>query len=245
MIKFSVIIIAYNEGHRIGALLHSIQGADEVIVVDSNSTDNTAEVSRSFGAKVLQQPFLGFGQQKQFGADAAQNDWVFCLDADEVPSNSCWSSVRALCNTEPLIKAWYMKRHLVFMNRAFKYGRESSDMQLRFFDRRSAKWSIPEVHEKVEYEGTTGTLAGTVAHTSYDSIADYFGKFNRYTSLAADDLKKQGKSRSAFMKMLGVPINFFKFYILQLNILNGYPGFCWSLFSSVYTLVKYSKAAED
>lgn len=245
MIKYSVVIIAYNEGHRIEPLLQSIQGADEVIVVDSNSSDNTAELAAKYGAKVIQQAFLGFGQQKQLGVDAAKNDWIFSLDADEVPDKTCWNHVNELSQHEPKLKAWYIKRHLVFMGKAFRYGRESRDKQLRFFDRRVAHWTTPEVHEKVDYSGETGMLHGTVAHTSYDSIANYLGKFNRYTSLAAEDLKKRGKSRSALMNMLSVPINFFKFYFLQLNFLNGYPGFCWSLFSSIYTLVKYSKASEE
>jgi len=244
MIKFSVVIIAFNEAHRMEPLLKSIRGADEVIVVDSMSTDQTAELAKSYGAKVIQQEFLGFGQQKQCGVDAAQNDWVFSLDADEVPDDTCWNALHDLCKNEPSTKAWFIQRHLVFMGKAFKYGREARDKQLRFFDRRTATWSTPEVHEKVLYDGKTDILPGSVAHTSYDSIANYLDKFNRYTSLPADELNKRGKSRSKLMNMLGVPINFFKFYILQLNLLNGYAGFCWSVFSSIYTLVKYSKAAE-
>lgn len=245
MIKFSVVIIAFNEAHRIELLLKSIQRADEVILVDSNSTDATAELAKSYGAKVIQKEFLGFGQQKQFGVDAAQNDWVFSLDADEVPDEKCWTALISLCKDEPNTKAWYINRHLVFMGKHFRYSKESRDRQLRFFDRRAAKWSTPEVHEKVLYDGKTQLLPGTVAHTSYDSLANYLGKFNRYTSLAAEELKKRGKTRSSFMNILSVPLNFFKFYFIQLNILNGYPGFCWSLFSSIYTLVKYSKASEE
>lgn len=242
--NFSVVIITWNEEKRIEALLASVRHASEIVVVDSMSTDGTVALCEKYGARVISNPFEGYGEQKQKGVDAAQNDWILSLDADEVPDEKCWEHLRELCINEPEIKAWRLKRQLVFMGRVFRYGSEANDRQLRFFDRRHARWNTPPVHEKVVYDGPTGDLQGNVAHESYGSLDNYFGKFNRYTSLAADQLHARNKRRSSFVKALGVPMVFFRFYFLKGNIMNGYAGFCWSLFSSLYTLVKYSKADE-
>ncbi|MHB1277167.1 MAG: glycosyltransferase [Bacteroidia bacterium] len=242
--KFSVVIITHNEAHRVEELLKKIPDVDEILVVDSFSTDGTAALCEKYGARVIQQHFLGFGQQKQLGVDAAKNDWIFSLDADEIPDEKCWEHIASLMREEPSVKGWYLKRHLVFMGRSFHYGKESRDKQLRFFDRRQMGWNAASVHESIEYQGKKAVLEGTVAHKSYDSLDNYFGKFNRYTSLAAEDLVRRKKYKSVFSNMAGVPFNFIKIYFLQLNFLNGYPGYCWSVFSSMYSLVKYSKAKE-
>ncbi|HCS21135.1 MAG TPA: hypothetical protein DIW47_11355 [Bacteroidetes bacterium] len=243
-VKFSVVIVTYNEAHRIEDLLKQVPEVDELLVVDSFSTDGTAALCEKYGAKVIQQKFLGFGPQKQFAVDAAKNDWIFSLDADEIPDEKCWAHIAGLMREEPSIKGWYMKRHLVFMGKAFRYGKESRDKQLRFFNRKHMHWNSAAVHESVEYTGEKGVLLGTVAHKSYESIDNYFGKFNRYTSLAAEDLVRRKKFKSVFSNVVGVPFNFIKIYFLQLNFLNGYPGYCWAIFSSIYSLVKYSKAKE-
>lgn len=242
--KFSIVIITHNEAHRIENLLKHIPEVDEILIVDSFSSDGTAELCEKYGARIIRQEFLGFGKQKQAGVDAAKNDWIFSLDADEIPDERCWNHIETLVQSEPTVKAWFMKRHLVFMDKAFRFGKESSDKQLRFFDRRHARWTDSAVHERVEYSGRKGILMGTVAHKSYDSLDNYFGKFNRYTSLAAEERNRRKKHSSVLSNVLSVPFNFFKFYFLQLNFLNGYPGYCWSVFSSIYSLVKHSKAAE-
>lgn len=243
-VKFSLVIITHNEAHRIEELLKNIPEVDEILIVDSFSKDGTASLCEKYGARIIQQEFLGFGPQKQLGVDAAKNDWILSLDADEIPEEKCWNHIASLMREEPSIKGWYMKRHLVFMGKAFHYGKESRDKQLRFFDRRHMGWNTATVHESVAYSGKKGILEGTVAHKSYDSLDNYFGKFNRYTSLAAEDLVRRKKFKSVFSNVAGVPFNFFKIYFLQLNFLNGYPGYCWAIFSSIYSLVKYSKAKE-
>ena len=241
--KFSVVIIAYNEAHRLEKLLSSIQGADEVILIDSMSTDATEAVAKKWGAKVMQKAFVGFGQQKQFGVEQASNDWILSLDADEVPESEFWSQLQKL-NPESDTNVYAIRRQLVFMGKVFRFGKESRDEQVRFFHRQHAHWSTPEVHEKIIFNGPKKQLTGKVAHYSFESLANYIGKFNRYTSLAADELIKKKKSRSPFLNGLLIPFNFFKFYVIQGNWLNGYPGFCWSLLSSVYPFVKHAKAHE-
>lgn len=243
--KYSLVIIAYNEAERLEKLLQSIQGADEVLLIDSNSTDGTVELAQKYGVKVIQQSFLGFGKQKQLGVDSASHDWILSLDADEVPDAAFWNHLNELKKLEPEIKAWYLNRHLIFMGRAFRFGRESRDKQLRFFNRKYARWNDVPVHERVVYDGKTGRLRGSVAHESYSSIENYFEKFNRYTTLAAQKINAENKVRPNWVLALTLPVNFFKFYIIRLNILNGYAGLCWSVFSTVYALVKYSKAAQN
>ncbi len=242
--NFSVVIIAYNEAHRIEPLLQSIRYAGEVLVIDSHSTDETASLCRKYGARVLQHDFEGYGQQKQYGVEQANYDWIFSLDADEVPDPETWEHLKAFTEKEPEVKAWYIRRQLVFLGKRFRFGRESNDRQLRFFHRKFARWSTPAVHESVVTSEKTGTLRGYTAHKSYESLDNYFGKINKYTSLAARELVEKGKTRSNWINMLGLGINFIKSYFFQLNLFNGYPGFCWSVFSSVYSLIKYTKAKE-
>src|SRR5688572_17557434 len=115
--KFSIVIITHNEAHRIENLLKSIPEVDEILVVDSMSTDGTAERCEKYGARVIQQAFQGFGQQKQLGVDSAKNDWILSLDADEVPDERCWNHIETLVQSEPAVKAWYIRRHLVFMEK--------------------------------------------------------------------------------------------------------------------------------
>jgi glycosyltransferase involved in cell wall biosynthesis len=243
-VPVSVVIITHNEALRISPVLAAVSWADEIVVVDSGSSDATVEICLKAGARVVQQDFSGFGQQKQLGVDRAQHDWILSLDADEVLSVETAAHVRQLLEKGPDRQAYFIRRQLIFLNKKFRFGRESRDYQLRFFNRRMARWNEKQVHEGLEFSGKAGVLKGRVDHYSYPDLASYLAKFNRYTDLAAAGLVSGNKSRSPCLLALSFPWNLFKIYWLDGNFLNGFAGFIWSVLSSAYPLVKYAKAIE-
>lgn len=241
----SVVIIAFNEEENLKQLLPLLHEFEEIIIVDSNSRDNTSELCSLFpNVKLIQNEFQGFGLQKQFAVDQAKSNWVLSLDADEFPDAHLLSHLKDLFKEgQTPSKPYFVKRQLHFLGKTFKYGKESKDFQLRLFDRTRAKWANVEVHEYVQFEGISGKLNGFLEHHSYKNIDNYIGKLNRYTSLAAAD-KKGESSYSTITIWFKVRFSFFKSYFLQLNFLNGYAGWVWSSFSAFYTLSKYSKLNE-
>lgn len=244
MIPVSALLITKNEAHRIVPTLECLQWCSEIIVVDSGSTDATAEICARYGARVVQQPFLGFGRQKQFAVNLSKNDWVLSLDADEVLSPALSAEIQHLLHQQPQHTGYYLRRKLVFMNKVFRYGKESRDHQLRLFNRNQGRWTEKEVHESVQVDGSTGKLQHALLHTSYDDLHQYLEKFNRYTTLAAGELKARGKKRSHWLIVASFPFYFLQQYLFKGNFLNGFPGYIWSLLSAVYPVVKYSKAGE-
>ncbi len=244
-IPLSVALITYNEADRLEPVLEALRWCNNVVVVDSGSTDDTVRLAEKYGAQVIQRKFDGFGQQKQAAVNACRNNWVLSLDSDEVMSVELVREIHLLFEKEePELKAWYVQRRLVFLNTVFRYGKEARDRQLRLFHREHAAWNHRPVHEAVEYSGKKGILKAPLLHYSYRNLTDYITKSNRYTSLAALELAETKKGRSSLMNFLSLPINWFKFYILQLNFMNGPAGLVWSVLCAWYTYIKHVKASE-
>ena len=185
---FSVVIITKNAATRLGACLESASFADEIVVIDSGSTDGTAELAGGRGARVLQKEWLGFGRQKQFAVAAGTHDWVLCLDADERVSEPLRASILAAL-AAPAAQAYAMPRCNRFMGRWLRHGEGYPDWSLRLFDRRHARWSDDPVHEKVLTEAPPARLQGDLLHDSAETLAGYLDKQNRYTTLAAAKLR--------------------------------------------------------
>ncbi len=243
-LPISCVLIAFNEAERLPKTLQALDWCDDILVIDSNSTDATAAVVEKYGGRVIQNDFEGFGQQKQFGIEQAKHEWILSLDADEVLSPAFIQELKELFQKDlPKDEAWFIRRRLVFLGKTFKYGKESRDWQLRLFNRNSARWSEDRVHEFVRFKGRTGRLQSPVDHYSYTSLDNYLGKLNRYTSLAAANPKNKRKGIAAIA--LRYHFSFFKRYILEFNFLNGYEGWLWSGLSATYTLVKYAKKREQ
>ncbi|TNE82411.1 MAG: glycosyltransferase family 2 protein [Bacteroidetes bacterium] len=246
MIAASVVLITYNEAERLQELLPLLSAFDEVVILDSNSTDGSREICGNFpNVAVYQQDFQGFGKQKQAAVQLAKHDWIFSLDADELPNQAMISHIQELVSSHsPSLKSYLMRRKLEFLGKVFHYGKESKDDQLRFFHKAHARWSDDEVHEKVISDVPVSRLNGYALHKSYKNLDNYIGKFNRYTSLAAETQFKRGKKSSILFIPFKGAFTFFRSYFIQLNILNGFAGWLWSLFAAVYTVVKYTKLFE-
>lgn len=244
-IPLSVVLITLNAGHQLEACLSSVSDwADEIIVVDSGSTDNTIEIAKPFGAKVIQQEWLGFGPQKQFAIEQAKNDWVLCLDADERVSPPLQTSIIKLLATQPPHQAYRFPRCNKFMGRYLRYGEGYPDLSLRLFNRQSARWSDDPVHEKVLVNGEAGLLPGDLLHDSAETIDSYLSKQNRYTSLAAGEGLAKGKKTTAIQLLLSPVVRFIKFYLLRQGFRDGIPGLVHILIGCFNSFCKYAKMLE-
>ena len=236
-------LVVHNAEAQLPACLASVPFADEVVVVDSGSSDGTAACAGQHGARVLQRDWMGFGLQKQFAVAQARNDWVLCLDADERVSPELERSIRAALEA-PVAPVYRMRRRNRFLGRWLSHGEGYPDWSTRMFDRRNAAWSDDPVHEKVLYSVTPGTLAGDLLHESAEDIANYLQKQNRYSTLAAQQLFERGHNGGAFQLVLSPFVRFTKFYILRLGFLDGLPGLVHTSIGCASSFMKYAKLIE-
>ena len=236
----SVIIVALNAAHQISACLESVAFADEVVVVDSGSTDATVEIARKHGARVIHQAWLGFGPQKQFAVTQASHDWVLCLDCDERVSGGLRQDIESVMGN-PEFQAYQMPRCNRFMGRWLRHGEGYPDWSLRLFNRKVASWSEDVVHEKVVTAATVGRLKGDLLHESAESLDTYLEKQNRYTTLQAQKLAKQGKRASLLQMLLSPVLRFIKFYFIRFGFLDGLPGLVHILIGCFNSFTKYAK----
>ena len=236
-------LVAHNAATQLPACLASVPFADEIVVVDSGSTDGTAECAEQHGARVVQREWMGFGRQKQFAVAQARNDWVLCLDADERVSPELARSIRTALES-PVAPVYRMRRCNRFLGRWLRHGEGYPDWSARLFDRRSAAWSDEPVHEKVLYAISPGSLEGDLMHESAEDLGNYLQKQNRYSSLAAQQLFNQGQSTSALQLVLSPLVRFTKFYILRLGFLDGVPGLVHISIGCVASFMKYAKLIE-
>ncbi len=236
----SACIITYNCAEILPACLASLAFADEIVVVDSGSTDGTVEVALQAGARVISQPWLGFGAQKQFAVDSAKHDWVLCVDSDERVSEALRASILAALHN-PTQFAWMFPRRNRFLGRYLKHGEGYPDWSLRLFHRQHARWSEDPVHEKVITLGTVGRLQGDLLHDSAETLDAYLAKQNRYTTIAARELFRQGERPSAARVVVSPAFRFIKFYLCRLGFLDGLPGLVHIGIGCFNTFAKYSK----
>ena len=243
MKPLSVVIISKNEASVITACLDSVAGlADEVVVLDSGSTDGTCDVCSARGARVIETDWLGFGPQKNRAVLAAANDWVLCLDADERVSPELLNSIKTTL-VDPKYSAYRCARRNRFLGRYLRHGEGYPDWSLRLFDRRIAHWSSDAVHEKVICEAPVGELAGDLLHDSAETLESYLAKQNRYTSLAAEsDVGR--REVSAARLVLSPLVRFFKFYFLRCGFRDGVPGLVHIAIGCFNSFIKYAKILE-
>lgn len=242
-LPITVAIIALNASSQIGACLASVGFADEVLVVDSGSTDDTVAIARHHGARVEHKEWLGFGRQKQHAVSIAKNDWVLCLDVDECVSEQLAQSVRAAF-AQSRYRAYRLARRNRFLGRWLSHGEGYPDWTVRLFHRAHASWSNDEVHEAVLTTAEVGRLEGDLMHDSAEDVATYMAKQNRYTSLHAEALYRQGV-RAGYWRLLTSPLaRFIKFYFIRLGFLDGGPGFAHIVIGCNNSFHKYLKLIE-
>jgi glycosyltransferase involved in cell wall biosynthesis len=242
-LPLTVAIISLNAASLIEPCLKSVDFADEILVVDSGSTDDTLVVAERYRARIVQETWRGFGQQKQLAVNLAKHDWVLCLDVDErVTPELAQSIVTALQN--PHFRAYKFPRRNRFLGRWLKHGEGYPDLSLRLFHRADASWSNDDVHETVLTMQAVGQLKGDLLHESADDIATYLGKQNRYSTLHSRMLYRQGV-RANHLQLLTHPLwRFIKFYFFKRGFLDGGPGFAHVAIGCHNTFMKYLKMLE-
>lgn len=241
--RLSVVVITRNAERELPACLASVKHFDEILVVDSGSTDDTVAVATRYGARVLHQEWLGYGRQKQHGVMQARNRWVLCLDADESVSEQLRASIEQTLQA-PAHAAYALARRNRFMGRWLRHGEGYPDWTVRLFDRERAAWSDDAVHERVVVQGTTGRLRGDLLHESENGLAIYLEKQNRYSTLHAQMLHARGK-RVGFGRLAFSPFfRFIKFYFIRLGFLDGVPGLVHIVIGCSNSFLKYAKLME-
>lgn len=242
MAKLSAIVITYNEENNIRECLETIKWADEIIVIDSKSTDKTAETAMEFTGKVMLVENMTYGQKRNHGIDAADSDWIFWIDADERVTPDLKEEIIKTINSAPTENAYYINRKSFFITKFIKHCGWYPDYTLRLF-RKSAgiKFNSSLVHEKPLYEGTSGRLKNELLHYTDKTFEHYITKMNNYTTLSANELFRNGK-KSGFFDIIFRPyFTFLKMYFLKLGILDGFMGLVLCILSSVHVMVKYLK----
>lgn len=244
MIKLSVVIITFNEEKNIGRCLESVKEmADEIVVVDSLSTDKTREICVSFGARFIEQKFLGYQDQKNFAHNLATHDYVLSLDADEVLSPELYESIKK--TKENFECDGYSFNRLTNYNGEWiRYCGWYPDAKVRLVKKHLANWSGGNIHEHLAVQGKVGHLRGDLLHYSYDSIAQHVLQTNKYSSTEAQIRFETGKRASIFKIVTRPPFQFFKDYFFKKGFLDGRYGFVICAINALYVLLKYAKMKE-
>jgi glycosyltransferase involved in cell wall biosynthesis len=242
-VPLSVVLITKNAAFHLKHCLQSCIGFDEIVVIDSGSEDETIDIAEEMGARVIRQPWLGFGPQKQFAVEQARNDWVLCLDADEWLSEDLHLNIKQLLNN-PQFTSYRFARCNKFMGRFLRHGEGYPDLSLRLFNRRHARWSDDLVHEYVVTDQKVGLISGDLMHESGEDIARYLDKQNQYTTLQAALLFANRKRVPISKLVLSPLLRFFKFYFIRQGFRDGVPGLVHISIGCMNSFVKYAKLRE-
>lgn len=242
--KISATIITLNEEKNIGDALKSLDWADEIIVVDSNSTDATRDTAAAAGARVIINPWPGFAAQKQFAVDQAQNDWIFSLDADERVSDELRHSIEAWRNHRLAENAdgYLISRRTFYQNRWIRGGGWYPDRQLRLFNRLKGFWKQRHIHESVSMEpgARIGELGGDLLHfTSPDAAHHHRMIGERYAPLAAQQMFEDGRRTSSLKIATAGPAAFVRSYVLKGGFRDGLAGFTIARFAAHHAFLKH------
>ena len=243
-LSLSAVIISQDAAAVLPECLASVAFADEILLVDAGSRDATVEIARAVGAKIVTQPWLGYGPQKQFAVRRAAHDWVLCLDADERVSEPL--RLQILQELEaPGFNAYAMPRCNRFMGRWLRHGEGYPDISLRLFHRAHGRWSSDPIHERVESQGAVGRLQGDMLHESAHSLTDYLTKQNRYTTLQAQQMLARGQGVGLGQLLLSPLSRFIKFYLLRRGFLDGIPGLVHITIGCFNSFIKYAKVMAE
>ena len=234
-------MITRDAAGQLADCLASASFAGEIVVVDSGSSDDTVEIARRCGARVIVQPWLGFGPQKNFAVAQAAHDWVLCLDADERVTPELGAAIRSALGATPVAPAFAVARRNRFLGRWLKHGEGYPDWIVRLFDRRHARWTDELVHENVAADGPVARLSGDLLHASAESLDLYLAKQNRYTTLQAEAMHARGERASVARLVVSPLARFLRFYVARLGFLDGVAGFVHIAIGCFASFMKYAK----
>jgi glycosyltransferase involved in cell wall biosynthesis len=241
--RITATIITHNEAHNIRAACESVSWADEVLVVDSDSTDNTQEIAAASGARVINQSWQGFAAQKQFASEAATHDWIFSLDADERVSDELALSIKDLRLLEEsrLADGYQIARRAFYMNRWIRGGGWYPDYQLRLYKRSRGRWEGAFIHESVQLESgaIVKRLKGDILHYVKDDVANSHRMVGeRYAPLGARQMFEAGRRTSPLGIAVAAPATFIRSFILKGGFRDGLAGLSIASFAAYHAFLK-------
>ncbi len=242
--KLSVIIICLNEQEKIRACLESVAWADEIVVCDSGSTDETLAICRQYTDRVFTDPWRGFGAHKNLALERATQPWVLSLDADERITPPLARRIREILASPVRADGYHIPRQNFFLGRWIRHGGWYPDYVLRLFRRQSGRFRERAVHEAVEVNGRTAHLAEPLEHYTYDSISAFIHRMDRYSGLAAEEMRRAGARFQAWDLVLRPLATAFRMYVLQGGFRDGIPGLALAGLYGGYTFAKYVKLWE-
>lgn len=243
--KLTVTVITYNEADHIAAALDSISWADEIIVVDSGSTDRTAEIARARATRVIVRDWPGYSAQKNFAADQASNEWVLSMDADERVTPALAEEIRQVLSREPAARGYRIKRVSHYLGRWIRTTDWSHDWQLRLYDRRAGRWNGLRIHESFRLvQGEPAKLHGEMEHYAYRDISHHLQKIDSYTTLIAQQWEEEGRRSTPVHIAVHPILAFLRNYVLRAGIRQGAVGLIISLLNSYYVFLKFTKLWE-
>jgi glycosyltransferase involved in cell wall biosynthesis len=242
--RVTVTIITKNEAAHVGAAIDSASWADEVIVVDSGSDDDTVAIAAARGVRVESRVWTGWVDQKNFAASLAANDWIFSLDADERITPTLAHEIRGVLEQGPRDVAYKVPRVTFHLGRWIRTTDFYPDFQTRLYDRRAARWSGHYVHESVSVVGSVGRLTQELQHYSYDDLRDHLDRINHYSSLAARQMYERGRRAGPFDLVAQAPAAFLRNYVLRRGFLDGSVGLVLSMVNAYSVFLKFAKLWE-
>jgi glycosyltransferase involved in cell wall biosynthesis len=237
-------VITLNESANIEAALQSVAWADEIVVVDAGSTDDTVEKARRFTDRVIVRDWPGYITQKNYAASVATHDWIFSLDADERVTPDLAAEIRALVNTEPACAGYRVPRISHYLGRWIRSTDWYPDYQLRLYDRRRAQWAGRYVHESVQAEGEVGRLRADLQHYPYRDVSHHIQTIDKYAGLAARQMHEDGRRAGGLSMILHGDAAFLRNYVLRGGFRDGVPGLIVSVLNTFYVALKFVKLWE-
>ena len=241
-VKITATLITLNEEENLPRALSSLGCCDDIVVVDSGSDDRTVEIAREHGARVIERPFSGYADQKNFAAAVARHDWILSLDADEALSDKLEAEVRELKRSGPRADAYQAPRLAQYLGKWIRYSGWYPDPKVRLYNRKKARWVGEYVHEAVEVDGRLGILQGDLLHFTCRSFSEHLATIDRYTTLAAKEIIAGGKRVGVGHLVVSPLWTFLRTYIIKRGFLDGMEGWIIAQMAAFYVFSKYLKA---
>jgi glycosyltransferase involved in cell wall biosynthesis len=241
--SISAFIVCCNEERQIRRCIESIKWCDEIIIVDSGSTDKTLDICREYTQNIYYKEWAGYVEQKRFALEKCKNEWVLNVDADEVLTPELTNEIQNELKTSDL-DGYYLLRTVYHLGKWWVKGGWHPEYRLRLCRRLKTTWAGMDPHEKAVVEGKTKKLKGSLQHYSYSNLADQISRINKYSSTLARNLYEQGERSSISKIVLNPMLRFMKFYFFKKGFLEGLPGFAMAITDSFYVFLKYLKLWE-
>ncbi len=240
--KISATIITLNEERNIARAIESLRCCDEIVVVDSGSTDRTCEIASKLGARVEDMNWRGYAGQKNYASDQATHDWILSIDADESLSEALEAEIWHIKKAGAEYDAYTMPRQAQYLGRWILHSGWYPDRKVRLFNRTKAHWVGDYVHESVKVDGSVGHLGSNLLHFTCSSLSEHLRTMDRYTTLAAEQLIEQRVPIGIGKLVLDPLWTFFRTYFLQQGFRDGVEGLCIAYMAAFYNFAKYAKA---